>query len=45
MFETLEQALQILGLGWGGVFLVMLVIYLYPCCSPSCSRPQRSSHG
>lgn len=28
MFETLEQALQILGLGWGGVFLVMLVIYL-----------------
>ena len=28
MFETLEQALQILGLGWGGVFLAMLAIYL-----------------
>ena len=26
--ENLEIAVQILGLGWGGSFLVMLIIYL-----------------
>lgn len=26
--ENLETAFQILGLGWGGIFLVMLIIYL-----------------
>ncbi len=26
--ENLEVAFQILGLGWGGIFLVMLIIYL-----------------
>lgn len=28
MSESLALSLEILGLGWGGVFLVMLVIYL-----------------
>ena len=28
MTENLGIALQILGLGWGGIFLVMFVIYL-----------------
>ena len=26
--ENLVIAVQILGLGWGGIFLVMLIIYL-----------------
>ena len=26
--EALSQALEILALGWGGVFIVMLVIYV-----------------
>ena len=28
MTENLSLALQILGLGWGGIFVVMFVIYL-----------------
>ena len=28
MTENLALALQILGLGWGGIFLVMFIIYL-----------------
>lgn len=28
MLESLMIALELLGLGWGGVFLVMLIIYL-----------------
>lgn len=28
MTENLATSLQILGLGWGGIFLVMLVIYV-----------------
>lgn len=28
MTENLAIALQILGLGWGGIFVVMLVIYV-----------------
>ena len=28
MAETLNIALQILALGWGGIFLVMFIIYL-----------------
>ncbi len=28
MTENLMLALQILGLGWGGIFLVMFIIYL-----------------
>ena len=26
--ENLEIAVQILGLGWGGIFVVMIIIYL-----------------
>lgn len=28
MIENIELALQILLLGWGGIFIVMLVIYI-----------------
>ena len=28
MTENLAIAIQILGLGWGGIFLVMLIIYI-----------------
>ncbi len=28
MSENLGTALQILGLGWGGIFIVMFIIYL-----------------
>ena len=35
MSETLVIALEILGLGWGGVFLVLFVIYL---CSFALSK-------
>lgn len=28
MSEVLEQALQILVLGWGGIFIVMIIIYI-----------------
>ena len=26
--NALEQGLEILGLGWGGIFVVMIIIYL-----------------
>lgn len=28
MTENLATALQLLGLGWGGIFIVMFIIYL-----------------
>lgn len=28
MNENLATALQLLGLGWGGIFIVMFIIYL-----------------
>ena len=40
MSENLSIAFQILGLGWGGIFLVMIIIYLVSLALAKVFPPQ-----
>ena len=43
MSENLITAIELLGLGWGGIFVVMIVIYLFSLALSKIFRPKSES--